>query len=84
LCLEADTPIIAKTQLKTLKKWAEEMFDVDGAVNVADFMIKGRNMAQQDAQARKYQNNPKRNASVAGRNTGGDDGTVKTTTIGTV
>jgi hypothetical protein len=38
-CLEADTPIIAKTRLKTLKKWAKDMFDLSGNVDVADFTL---------------------------------------------
>jgi hypothetical protein len=38
-CLELDTPIIAKTCLKTLKKWTEDMFDLSGMVDVADFTL---------------------------------------------
>jgi hypothetical protein len=36
-CLDPATSIIAKTRLKTLKKWVEEFFDVNGVVDVADF-----------------------------------------------
>jgi hypothetical protein len=38
-CLEADTPIMAKTRLKTLKKWTEDMFDLSGDVDVANFTL---------------------------------------------
>jgi hypothetical protein len=38
-CLAVDTLIIAKTCFKTLKKWTEEMFDINGFVDVADFTI---------------------------------------------
>jgi hypothetical protein len=35
-CLADDTPIVAKTRLKTLKKWTEETYDVNRFVVVAD------------------------------------------------
>jgi hypothetical protein len=38
-CLELDTPIISKTRLKTLKKWAEDTFDVFGMVDIAGFTL---------------------------------------------
>jgi hypothetical protein len=38
-CLELDTPIIAKTCLKTLNKWTEDMFDLSGTVDVAEFTL---------------------------------------------
>jgi hypothetical protein len=34
-----DTPTISKTRLKTLKKWAEDTFDVFGMVDIADFTL---------------------------------------------
>jgi hypothetical protein len=37
-CLDPATSIIAKTRLKTLKKWVEDVFNFNGVVNVADFM----------------------------------------------
>jgi hypothetical protein len=39
LCLDADTPIISKTRLKTLKKWTEDTYDVYGTVVTADFTL---------------------------------------------
>jgi hypothetical protein len=38
-CLEADTPIISKTRLKTLKKWTEDTFDIYQSVDIADFTL---------------------------------------------
>jgi hypothetical protein len=38
-CLELDTPILSKTRLKTLKKWAEDTFDVFGTVDIAGFTL---------------------------------------------
>jgi hypothetical protein len=38
-CLEVDTPIISKTRLKTLKKWAEDTYDIEGDVDIANFTL---------------------------------------------
>jgi hypothetical protein len=38
-CLKADTPIIAKTRLKTLKKWVEDIYDVSGRVDIHAFTL---------------------------------------------
>jgi hypothetical protein len=36
-CLDPATSIIAKTRLKTLKKWVEDSFDIHGTVDISNF-----------------------------------------------
>jgi hypothetical protein len=39
VCLEADTPIIAKNKLKPLKKRVEAMYDISGSVDIHAFTL---------------------------------------------
>jgi hypothetical protein len=37
-CLDQATSIIAKTRLKTMKKWVEDAYDVDRSVDISQFI----------------------------------------------
>jgi hypothetical protein len=67
-CLDPATSIIAKTRLKTMKKWVEDSFDINGSVDISSFTADVCRVNQRAIACTPNQDQPKQRSQLQKRN----------------